>query len=303
MGILKPHIEIFCLLKKKYPDLFLKKTLTISQQAVYAKEDEAKNILKKNNIIISKIPNNFDKKNKIPDWYKTKYSSNINAQYLLSMLGSTKVISSDSSKYENSDIIIDLNKKVSKKFYNNYDNIIDIGTLEHVFDTHLALENYLKMLKLGGYLLIAVPCSNMIDHGFYTFSPTLFYDYFSINKVKVLKCYLRESSPFIYEYKSTVYDYKKLGTEIPFISDRAVEFVVLAKKVGNIKILRKPTQSVYLNMKGWKEYKDKKNILNHKNSFNNLIKKIIFGTLFYLPFFFQKYIFSYIRGKNIIRIK
>ena len=264
MGILHPHIEIFCRLKKKYPKLFLNKTLTISQQAVYANEKEVKNILLKNNIKIKKINSNFDKTNKIPDWFNTKYSENVNAQYLLSLLGSNKVLSSDSSKYENPDLVIDLNKKVNKKIFNQFDNIVDIGTLEHVFDTHLALENYIQMLKKGGHLLIAVPCSNMIDHGFYTFSPTLFYDYFACNSFKILGSYLRESSPFIYEYKSKIYEYKELGLEIPFISDRAVEFVILAKKVKNIRKVNKPTQSVYLNKKNWKKKKISSNLKQKK---------------------------------------
>jgi len=301
MGILNPHIEIFCRLKKKYPKLFLKKTLTISQQAVYANEKEVKNILHKNNIKIKKINSNFDKKNKIPDWFNTKYSENVNAQYLLSLLGSNQVLSSDSSKYENPDLVIDLNKKVNKKLFNQFDNIVDVGTLEHVFDTHLALENYIQMLKKGGHLLIAVPCSNMIDHGFYTFSPTLFYDYFTSNNFKILGCYLRESSPFMYEYKSNIYEYKKLGSEIPFISDRAVEFIVLAKKIKNVRKINKPIQSVYLNKKGWKKNETHSN-LKLKKGLYFFIKKVVFGSLFYLPFFFQKLIFLKIRGKNIKKI-
>ena len=130
-----------------------------------------------------------------------------------------------------------------------------MGTLEHVFDTHIALKNYIKMLKKDGHLLIAVPCSNMIDHSFYTFSPTLFYDYFACNNFKILGSYLRESSPFIYEYKSKIYEYKELGQEIPFISDRVVEFVILEKKVKNIKKVNEPIQSVYLNKKSWKKIK------------------------------------------------
>lgn len=298
MGILKPHIEIICSLKKKYPGLFQKKTLTISQQAVYADEKQVKNILLKNNIKIKKIDPSFDKKNKIPDWFNTKYDKNINAQYLFSLFGSDQVFSSDSSKYENSDLVIDLNNRVNNKLINKFDNIVDIGTLEHVFDTCSALENYIRMLKKGGYLLIAVPCSNMIDHGFYTFSPTLFYDYFTCNNFKVLSSYLRESSPFIYEYRSKIYSYKKLGLEIPFISDRAVEFIILAKKIKNIKKVKKPIQSVYLNKKGWKENKISLN-KNIRQSLYFFIKIIIFKALLYLPFSFQKIIFIFIRGKNI----
>jgi SAM-dependent methyltransferase len=298
MGILKPHIEIFCALKKKYPRLFQKRTLTISQQAVYADEKQVRSILLKNNIKIKKIVSSFDKKNKIPDWFNTKYDNNINAQYLFSLFGSKKVFSSDSSKYENSDLVIDLNNRVNNKLINKFDNIVDIGTLEHVFDTSSALENYIRMLKKGGYLLIAVPCSNMIDHGFYTFSPTLFYDYFTSNNFKVLSSYLRESSPFIYEYKSKIYSYNKLGLEIPFISDRAVEFIILAKKMKNIKKVKKPIQSVYLNKKGWKENKISLN-KNIRQSLYVFTKIIIFKVLFYLPFSFQKIIFIFIRGKNI----
>jgi len=298
MGILKPHIEIFCELKKKYPRLFQKRTLTISQQAVYADEKQVKNILLKNNIKIKKIDPSFDKKNKIPDWFNTKYDKNINAQYLFSLFGSDQVFSSDSSKYENSDLVIDLNNRVNNKLINKFDNIVDIGTLEHVFDTCSALENYIRMLKKGGYLLIAVPCSNMIDHGFYTFSPTLFYDYFTCNNFKVLSSYLRESSPFIYEYRSKIYSYKRLGLEIPFISDRAVEFIILAKKIKNIKKVKKPIQSVYLNKKGWKENKISLN-KNIRQSLYFFIKIIIFKALLYLPFSFQKIIFIFIRGKNI----
>ena len=298
MGILKPHIEIICSLKKKYPGLFQKKTLTISQQAVYADEKQVKNILLKNNIKIKKIDPSFDKKNKIPDWFNTKYDKNINAQYLFSLFGSDQVFSSDSSKYENSDLVIDLNNRVNNKLINKFDNIVDIGALEHVFDTCSALENYIRMLKKGGYLLIAVPCSNMIDHGFYTFSPTLFYDYFTCNNFKVLSSYLRESSPFIYEYRSKIYSYKKLGLEIPFISDRAVEFIILAKKIKNIKKVKKPTQSIYLNKKGWKKTENISSPKLKKNIYF-FIKNIIFILLLYLPFFYQKLIFLRLRSKNI----
>ena len=297
MGILKSHINIICNLKKKHPKLFLKKTLTISQQAVYSDERDFINILKRNGIKIKKISDKFDKKNKIPDWFNTKYEKNINSQYLFTMLGSKSVLSSDASKYENPDLIIDLNKKINKKLFNKFDNIVDIGTLEHIFDTKTTLDNYVKMLKKGGYLLIAVPSSNMIDHGFYCFSPTLFFDYFSSNGFDILSSYLRESSPFIYEYKSKVYEYKKLGMEIPFLSDRAVEFVILMKKKKGVKKLIVPNQSVYIKKSNWINNKKKQNLTKTRKF--KLIKELVFKSLMYLPFFFQKIIFLYIRGKNI----
>jgi SAM-dependent methyltransferase len=300
MGIVKDHINLICAFKKNYPKLFLNSTLTISEQAVYANDIEVKNIFSKNKLSYNKINIDFDKKNKVPLWLNTSYEKNVNAKYLFTLLGSSKVISSDISKYEKADLQIDLNKKVKKKLFNSFENIIDFGTLEHIFDINTALENYIRMLKKGGYLLIAVPCSNMIDHGFYSISPTLFYDYFSVNNFQILDSYLRISSPYIYEYKSIFYKYSQTGLEIPITSDRAVEFIVLAKKIRNTHKVKKPIQSVYYKKKNWRMniYSSK---VNKKNNYPS--KKIIFLILTYLPFFFQKLLYLFLRGKNIKKVK
>ena len=48
------------------------------------------------------------------------------------------------------------------------------------------------MLKKGGRILHILPSTNEVDHGFYMFSPTLFFDYygengFQINHMSLLK--------------------------------------------------------------------------------------------------------------------
>jgi hypothetical protein len=42
------------------------------------------------------------------------------------------------------------------------------------------------MLKVGGRLIHALPSSNHVDHGFYMFSPTLFWDYYSANNWEII---------------------------------------------------------------------------------------------------------------------
>ena len=43
------------------------------------------------------------------------------------------------------------------------------------------------MLKVGGYIMHMTPSNNFLDHGFYSISPTLYYDYYKKNKFKILK--------------------------------------------------------------------------------------------------------------------
>ena len=47
------------------------------------------------------------------------------------------------------------------------------------------LENYNKMLKPNGRIIHVLPSNNYIDHGFYMFSPTLFWDYYSANNWEI----------------------------------------------------------------------------------------------------------------------
>jgi hypothetical protein len=65
--------------------------------------------------------------------------------------------------------------------------VFDGGTSEHVFNIPKVLENYHKMLKVGGRIIHASPTSNYVDHGFYMFSPTLFYDYYLANRWEIIE--------------------------------------------------------------------------------------------------------------------
>ena len=73
--------------------------------------------------------------------------------------------------------------------------IIDGGTMEHIFHIPNVLNNIYRMLRVGGRIIHISPSSNYVDHGFYSFSPTLFYDFYQTNKFvkkcdkRVTKCY------------------------------------------------------------------------------------------------------------------
>src|SRR5262249_30321510 len=103
----------------------------------------------------------------------------ISGQTLFKSLGFESVHSLDYSDFEGAGIIHALNSsELPKELYERFDVIIDHGTIEHVFHIPNALLNLFRMLKIGGRLIHSSPTSNLVDHGFYMFSPTLFYDFY-----------------------------------------------------------------------------------------------------------------------------
>ena len=96
-------------------------------------------------------------------------------------LGATSVISLDASAYENATLIHDLNQPIPDAWAGSYDSVFDGGALEHVFNFPTALRNCMELVKVGGHLIIITTWNNYAGHGFYQFSPELFYAALSPN--------------------------------------------------------------------------------------------------------------------------
>lgn len=94
---------------------------------------------------------------------------------LLKAIGAVELESCDASAYEGAQRIHDLNRPIPREWEGQYDAVIDGGTLEHVFNFPVAIANCMRLVKPGGHLLIFSPANNMCGHGFYQFSPELFY--------------------------------------------------------------------------------------------------------------------------------
>lgn len=95
------------------------------------------------------------------------------------MLGASEVASMDYSSYEGASIQHDLNQPIPDSLREGFDIVFDGGTLEHVFHFPQALRNAMELVCLGGRLIISTPMNNMSGHGFYQFSPELFYNVLS----------------------------------------------------------------------------------------------------------------------------
>jgi len=121
-----------------------------------------------------------------PQFKSTTYS-----EPFFKLLGAETVDSLDNSDYEGANIIHDMNTHVGEKLYRKYSCIVDGGTLEHIFNFPVAIANVMKMLKEGGIFIGISPANNQMGHGFYQFSPELYYSIFSEeNGFKVIKMYI-----------------------------------------------------------------------------------------------------------------
>jgi hypothetical protein len=98
---------------------------------------------------------------------------------LLRGLGAKSPCSLDASDYEGATHVADLNEPIPGALVGRFSVVIDGGTLEHVFDFRQAAINISKLLRTGGHVISVTACNNFMGHGFYQFSPELFFRVFS----------------------------------------------------------------------------------------------------------------------------
>lgn len=301
MGILKPHIHILCFEQEKRP-VIKGDVLTLGQQAVFSTLDEARSIISSYKGLHGggrDLPAGFDTIHKIDRWKNTYRDKYTNAQSVLTLLGADHVFVADVSSYEKPDFIIDLNVPVPDTYQDKFDTILDVGTLEHVFDIAVAFDNVSRMLKKGGNLVLILPSSNAIDHGFYSFSPTLFYDYFGANGFTNMACYLREGSPFLYERKSRLYRYNGVRGELPLVSAKSVEvaFIATKEREYGLEKVTKPIQSIYRESQHWTTGVEESQPAGRARIID-LIKRAVHFVRNLLPPFLEEFAYSIYKGRN-----
>jgi hypothetical protein len=88
---------------------------------------------------------------------------------------------------------LDMNTPVAAELHSRYGMFIDIGCLEHVFDTRQCIENCMRMVAPGGHYILCTPVSGYTGHGFHTFDPKGLGLAFTLNGFEVV--YQRYSRP------------------------------------------------------------------------------------------------------------
>lgn len=101
------------------------------------------------------------------------------AEPFLRLLGAEVTRSFDASPYEGATDIHDFNAPLAHDAKQKFTAVIDGGSLEHVFDFPRAIANAMEMVAAGGHFIGISPTNNFSGHGFYQFSPELYFRIFS----------------------------------------------------------------------------------------------------------------------------
>jgi SAM-dependent methyltransferase len=86
----------------------------------------------------------------------------------------------DAAKLRGMERIVDLNFPLPEDLARRFDLVVDTGTCEHCFNVAQAFVNACEALAAGGMLVHAAPLTR-INHGFWSFNPTIYPDFFEDN--------------------------------------------------------------------------------------------------------------------------
>jgi hypothetical protein len=105
--------------------------------------------------------------------------------------------------------------------------MLDSGTVEHVFNIGNAIRNAVGMVKVGGRAIFLSPAAGYMDHGFYTLSPGLFFDFFTANGWRIDTLNLIRHS-FEIRGRFRAYAYKPETSRALTSGPNALPYLVLA---------------------------------------------------------------------------
>lgn len=219
------------LLYAKKNNIEFGKTLTLGRQSYQLHPQELRAILKENGFSEVDISG-----------LTTDYTY---AEPLLKRLGALEVQSIDASDYESATRIHDMNNPIPESLIQQFDTVLDAGTLEHIFNFPNAIKNCMEMIKPGGHFLGITCANNFSGHGFYQFSPELFFRVFSEdNGFETIKMFLVINEPGKYWYEIT--DPKKIRKRIIFENSKQSYLYIIARRTSISPIFAvTPQQSDY----------------------------------------------------------
>lgn len=175
-------------------------------------------------------------------------------------LGVKKLTACDVSDFEGATLVHDMNQPVPAEQEQRFDVLIDGGTLEHVFNFPVAAANCIRMLRVGGHFFTSTPINNYCGHGFYQFSPELFFRVFSPeNGFRVKRCIAQVGGTFFSRLFGVAYPFERtgpwyevsdpatVGDRVQLINDEPATIMFLAEKTAHVTpFTRTPQQSDYV---------------------------------------------------------
>jgi len=165
-------------------------------------------------------------------------------------LGAQAADSVDASPYENAPFIHDMNlpwptgDAALGSALGAYDAVLDFGCLEHVFNFPVAWRNCVDLCRVGGHVFHSLPANNLSGHGFYQFSPELFFNlYQPKNGFELRGLWFAMKADRLHWWK--VANPMEVKRRVNLRNSHEVYMLVLAKKLREPGVLSAPQQSDY----------------------------------------------------------
>lgn len=183
------------------------------------------------------------------------------AEEFFRALGGKQIDSFDASSYEGATHVHDFNQPIPDPWKNRYSAVLDGGTLEHVFDFPRAIRNAMEMVAVGGHYLGITPANNFCGHGFYQFSPELYFRVFAqANGFRMIRLLMFRDSPRSAWYE--VADPQQVHRRVTLLTSLPSYLAVLALRTEVRQIFATPPmQSDYQDQwaaqneeRGWKTH-------------------------------------------------
>lgn len=228
MGVGYQGLQLALMAKRRSVNFDM--TVTIGRQNHYLDAGTLRSMFRRFGLSLSQ-----DEENEI---LKDSYSEG-----LFKKLGSTTVDSIDASAYEGANIIHDLNNPIDRSLVGRYTCVVDFGSLEHIYNFPGALKNATDLVDVGGHFLSMTTANNFMGHGFYQFSPELFFGYLPRNGFVDVEVYL---VPFrIFPFFFRVADPAQIRGRVELVNREPVLIAVMARKARHIPDMIAPMQSDY----------------------------------------------------------
>jgi hypothetical protein len=221
------------LLARRREKASFERCATLGRQHYYVSNRESQRLLEEFGLAPDSFPNLF------PEEYP------VYSEPFWQMLGAKTLHTIDASDFEGATHVHDMNQPVPDSWRAAYDVVCDCGTLEHVFNFPAAIRNCMEMVKCGGHFFTQAPANNNFGHGFYQFSPELFFRVLSCkNGFQVEHCVAVEYGPRRRWFVVT--DPEAARARVTLINAAPVILFVWAKRV-ELKplLLETPQQSDY----------------------------------------------------------
>jgi hypothetical protein len=160
--------------------------------------------------------------------------------------GATSIDSVDASPYEQATLLHDMNLPwpADQPGLGSYDAVLDFGCLEHVFDFPVAWRNCTALCRVGGHIFHSLPANNLAGHGFYQFSPELFFNlYRAKNGFELIGIWFAQKADPKHWWK--VADPIAVKRRVTLRNSHEVYMLVVARKLADPDTMPAPQQSDY----------------------------------------------------------